>query len=112
VSRIESAESSKGNVQEGQILMIIELARYNKIRKTLIENSTRGSWGHICNWNRGWRASVTTVAVCMGKKEAGMWTGHRGAYSSELGMRAGMHCIVDPLHSDDDVTQYMQHKLL
>jgi len=32
----------QGNVQEGQILMIIKLERYREIRELLIENGTTG----------------------------------------------------------------------
>ena len=61
--------------------MIIKLARYNKIGELLIENRITGSQGHICYWDRGQRVSVVKVAVCMGVKETGMRTGHRGAYN-------------------------------
>ena len=37
--------------------------------------------GHICHWDRGQRLSVTMAAVCMGKEEMGMQTGHRGTYN-------------------------------
>ena len=51
--------------------MIIELRKYNEIRE-LIENRTTGSQGYICYWDRGWRVSVTTVALHMGVEEMGM----------------------------------------
>jgi len=80
VSRIE-AKNPQDNVQEGQRLMIIELERYNKIGELVIENRTTGSQGHVCYWDRGWRVSVTRVAVHMGLKETAVWTGHWGTYN-------------------------------
>ena len=61
--------------------MIIELERYNEIRELLIENRTTGLQGHVCYWDGDQRVSVTRMAVCMGVKEMGMQTGHRGAYN-------------------------------
>jgi len=61
--------------------MIIELRKYNDLRELLIENRTAGSQGHVSYRDRGWEASVTRVAVCMGVKETGMQTGHRGTYN-------------------------------
>jgi len=51
--------------------MMIELARYNETRGLLRD------WGHRVMgrhtlWDGGWRASVTMVAVHMGKKQMGM----------------------------------------
>ena len=80
MSRIE-VQGPQGNVQEGQRLMIIELERYNEIGELLIENRTTGLQGHVCNWDGGQQASVTRVAVCMGVKDMGMQTGHRGMYN-------------------------------
>ena len=68
MSRIE-VQGPQGDVQEGQSPMIIELVRYNEIRGLL---GATGSWGHVCYRDRGWRVSVTTVAVHMGVKEMGM----------------------------------------
>ena len=59
----------------------IELERYNEIRELIIENRTTGFQGHVCHQDRGERVSVTMAAVCMGVKEMGMQTGHRGAYN-------------------------------
>jgi len=67
--------------KRGQRLMIITLEKYNEVRELLIENGTTGLWGHICYQDGGWMVSVTTVAVCMGKKETGMETGNRGTYN-------------------------------
>ena len=39
------------------------------------------SQGHICYQDGGWMVSVTMLAVCMGVKEVGMRTGHRGTYN-------------------------------
>ena len=64
--------------------MIIELERYNEIRDLLIENRTTGLQGHICYQDGGRRVSVAMVAIHMGVKEMGMWTGHRGAYNRTL----------------------------
>jgi len=61
--------------------MIIELEKYNEIGELLIENRTTGFQGHVCYQDRDWRVSVTRAAVCMGVKETGMQTGHRGAYN-------------------------------
>jgi len=61
--------------------IIIELERYNKIGEPLIENRTTGSQGHICYWDRGWRVSVTMVAVHRGVEETWMQTGNRGTYN-------------------------------
>jgi len=83
VSRIE-AQSPQGDVQEGQRLMIIKLERYKGIGELLIEIEITVSQGHICYWDRGWRVSVTMAAVCMGVKEMGMQTGHKGAYNWPL----------------------------
>ena len=52
--------------------MIIELKKYNEIGELLIENRTTGSLAHVCYWDRGWRVSVTTVAVHMGVKKMRM----------------------------------------
>ena len=60
--------------------MIIKLRKYNEIRELLIENRTAGSQGHVSYWDRGWEASVTRAAVCMGVN-TGMKTGHRGTYN-------------------------------
>jgi len=51
--------------------MIIKLQKYNEIGELLIETETTGSWGHICYRDRGWRVSVTTVDLHMGRKELG-----------------------------------------
>ena len=67
--------------KRGQRLMIMKLERYNEIGELLIENGTTGSWGHIFYLDRGQRASVTMAAVCMGKEETGMQTGHGGTYN-------------------------------
>jgi len=61
--------------------MIIELGKYNEIGELLIENRTTGLQGHVSYWDRDWRLSVTRAAVCMGVKEVGMQTGHRGTYN-------------------------------
>jgi len=61
--------------------MIIELRKYNKIRELLIENRTTGSQAHVSYWDGVQEASVMRVAVCMGVKEMGMQTGHRGTYN-------------------------------
>ena len=61
--------------------MIIKLERYNKTRELLIENRTTGSQGHVHYQDGDQRAAVTRAAVCMGVKEIGMRTGHRGAYN-------------------------------
>jgi len=61
--------------------MIIKLGIYNEIGELLIENRATGSQGHVCYWDGGQRVSVTLAAVCMGVKEMGMQTGHRGAYN-------------------------------
>jgi len=64
--------------------MIIELERYNGIGELLIEIRTTGSQGHICYRDGGRRVSVAMAAVCMGVKEMGMQTWHRGAYNWPL----------------------------
>ena len=64
--------------------MIIKLERCNKIGVLLIETGITGSPGHIYYQNGCWRVSVTAAAVCMGIKEMGMQTGHRGAYNWPL----------------------------
>jgi len=61
--------------------MIIKLGDYNEIGELLIENRATGLQGHVHYQDRGWRVSVTMVAVCMGVKDTGMITGHRGAYN-------------------------------
>jgi len=58
--------------------MIIELRKYNEIGELLIENRTAGSQGCMSYQEGGQEASVTRAAVCMGVKEMGMRTGHRG----------------------------------
>jgi len=83
MSRIE-AQSPQGNIEEWQRLMLIELERYNEIGKLIIEIGTTGSQGHLCYWDGGWRVSVNMAAVCMGVKETGMRTGHRGTYNQPL----------------------------
>ena len=62
-------------------LMIIELRKYNEIRKLLIENGTTGSQAQVSYQDGVWEASVTRVAVRMGVKEMGMRTGYRGTYN-------------------------------
>ena len=52
--------------------MIIELRKYKEVRELLIELGITGLQGHICHQDRGWRVSVTMVAVCMGIKGTGM----------------------------------------
>jgi len=52
--------------------MLIRLKKYNEIGKLLIETGTTGSQGHICYQDRGWKVSITTVAIHMGRKETGM----------------------------------------
>ena len=64
--------------------MIIKLESYNEIITLLIETGITGSPGHIYYWDRCQRVSVTVIAVCMGIKEMGMQTGHRGAYNWAL----------------------------
>jgi len=71
VSKIK-AQGPPGDVQEGQILIIIKLERYNEIGELLVENRATGFLGHIHYWDGGQRVSVTTAAVCMGVKEMGM----------------------------------------
>jgi len=44
----------------------IKLGKYNEIRELLIENRITESQVHICYQDRGWRVSVTRVAVCIG----------------------------------------------
>ena len=83
VSKIE-AQSPQGDVQEGKRLVIIKLEGYNEIGELLIQNRTTGLQGHICYWDGGQRVFVTMAAVCMGVKEMGMQTGHRGAYNQPL----------------------------
>ena len=83
MSKIE-AWNPQDDVQEGETLMIIELERYNEIRELLIENRTAGSQGHVSYWDRGWEASVTRAAVCMGVKEKEMQIGHWGTYNQPL----------------------------
>ena len=61
--------------------MIIEQRKYNKIGELFIDNRTTGSQGHVSYWDRDWRVSVTRVVVCMGMKETGLQTGHRGTYN-------------------------------
>src|SRR5882724_7528641 len=68
----------------GERLMIIELGKYNSAEELLIETRTAGSQGHVCNWDRDRRISVTRAAVCMEEKRAGMRTGYRGAYNWSL----------------------------
>ena len=80
MSKIE-VQGPQDDIQEGQRLMIIELERYNEIGELLIKIRTTGLHGHICYQDGGQRVSVTIVAVCMGVKETGMRTGHRGAYN-------------------------------
>ena len=63
---------------------MIELRKYNKIGELLIEIGITGLQGHIYHWDGGQRVSVTMAAVCMGVKETGMRTGHRGAYNQPL----------------------------
>ena len=64
--------------------MIIELRKYNKVRELLIEVGTTGLQGHVCYQDGEWKASVTMVAVCMGKEETGMQTGYWGTYNWPL----------------------------
>jgi len=72
--------------------MIVELRKYNEIGELLLEIGTTGLQGQVCYWDRGWRLSVTMVAVCMGKEETGMRTGQGQIQStSESGMREGTH---------------------
>jgi len=72
--------------------VIIELEKYNEVGELLIENGTTGLWGHVCYWDRGWRVSITMVAVCMRVKEMDVnRTQGRTQLVSKLGMRAGMH---------------------
>ena len=61
--------------------MIIKLRKYNEIGELLIENRTTGSQGQVSYQDGDQRVSVTRAAVCMGVKEMGMQTGHRGAYN-------------------------------
>jgi len=68
----------------GKRLMIIELGKYNEIGELLIENRTTGTQGHVHYQDIDQRVSVTRAAVCMGVKETGMRTGHRGAYNRSL----------------------------
>ena len=55
--------------------MIIDLERYNKLRELLIENGNTGSQERICNWDGGWRVSVTMAVVHMEVEETGMRKG-------------------------------------
>ena len=71
LSRIE-VQGPQGNVQEGQRLMIIEPARYNKIGGLLIEVGSTGSWGYVCYQDEVRMVTVTMAAVHMGKREMGM----------------------------------------
>ena len=64
--------------------MIIKLKKYNEIGELLIENRTSGLQGHVSYQDGGWRVSVTTAAVHMGKKETGMQIGYRGTYNRSL----------------------------
>ena len=83
MSRIE-VQGPQSDFKEGQRLMVTKLRKYNEIRGLPIVIGTIGSHRHICYWDGGWRVSVTTVAVHMGKKETGMQTGHWGAYNWSL----------------------------
>jgi len=80
VVKIE-AQSPQGDIQEGEILMIIELKKYNEIGTLLVETAATGLQGHVHYWDGDQKVSVTMVAVCMGVKEMGMQTGHQGAYN-------------------------------
>src|SRR5882724_4921958 len=62
-------------------LMVIELRRYNEIGELLIENRNTGLQAQVSYQDRVQEASVTRAAVCMGVKEMGMQTGHRGTYN-------------------------------
>jgi len=60
--------------------MIIELRKYNEIRKILIENRSAGLLAQVSYRDVFQGASVTRAAVHMGVKDMGMLTGHRGTY--------------------------------
>jgi len=47
-------------------LMIIKLRKNNKIWALLIETETTGSQAQVIYCDKGWEASVTRAAVCMG----------------------------------------------
>jgi len=89
----KKAQRPQVNIQEGKRLMIIKLRKYNEIGELLIETETTGLQGHVCYWDRGGRVSVTTVAVCMGRKEMGVWTWHRGTYSWSLSQEWEQVCM-------------------
>ena len=80
MSKIEAKQSLE-KCSMGTRLMIIELEKYNEIRELLIENGTTGSQAQVSYRDMVWVTSVTKAAVCMGVKEMGMQTGHRGAYN-------------------------------
>ena len=61
--------------------MIIELRKYNEIRELLIGNRITGLQAQVSYQDSVWEAPVTMVTVCMGVKEMGMQTRHRGAYN-------------------------------
>ena len=58
--------------------MIIKLRKYKEIRELLIGKGTTESQAQVIYWDRGWEASVTMVAVCMGVEKMGMRTRYKG----------------------------------
>jgi len=72
--------------------MIIELGKYNKTVELLIESRSAGLQGHVSNWDRGQRVSVTRAAVHIGLEKMRMQIRDRvQTISPQVGMRAGMH---------------------
>jgi len=55
-----------------------------EIEALLIRNRTTGWQAQVSYRDRVQEASVTRAAVCMGVKEKGMRTGHKGTYNQPL----------------------------
>ena len=62
-------------------LMIIKLRKNNKIWALLIETETTGSQAQVIYCDKGWEASVTRAAVCMGWRRQGCEQG-TGAHTN------------------------------
>ena len=52
--------------------MIIKLRKYNEIGELLLGNRTTELQAQVIYQDRGWEASVTMAAVCMGVEGTGM----------------------------------------